>query len=45
MRKKKKVIITITEGKGGVAVRIQCLPTVREAGICAAWGRKAFRPL
>ncbi len=45
MSKAKKAIITITEGEDGVAVRIQCLPSVGEAGICATLGAKGFQAI
>ena len=42
---KKKAIITVTEGKDGVAVRIHCLPSVGEAGICATLGAAGFQAI
>ena len=42
---KKKAIIIVSEGKDGVAVRIQCLPSVGEAGICAMLGAKGFQAI
>lgn len=45
MSKAKKAIITVSEGKDGVAVRIQCLPSVGEAGICAVLGAKGFQAI
>ena len=42
---KKKAIITVSEGKDGVAVRIHCLPSVGEAGICAVLGAKGFQAI
>lgn len=45
MRKAKKAIITITEEKDGVAVRIQYLPSIGEAGTCAILGTKGFQAI
>lgn len=45
MSKAKKAIITVSEGKDGVAVRIQCLPSVGEAGVCAALGAVGFQAI
>lgn len=42
---KKRVIITITEEKDGIHARIQCLPSVEEAGVCAALGAVAFQAI
>ncbi|HJB65949.1 MAG TPA: hypothetical protein H9768_06665 [Candidatus Mailhella merdavium] len=42
---KKKAIITVTEGEDGVAVRIHCLPSVGEAGVCAALGAVGFQAI
>ena len=42
---KKKAIIIVSEGKDGMAVRIQCLPSVGEAGICAMLGAKGFQAI
>lgn len=45
MRKAKKAIITVTEGKDGVEVRIQCLPSIGKAGICAVLGTIGFQAI
>lgn len=45
MSKAKKAIITITEEKDGIHARIQCLPSVGEAGICAMLGAKGFQAI
>ena len=45
MSKAKKAIITITEEKDGIHARIQCLPSVGEAGVCAALGAVAFQAI
>lgn len=45
MSKAKKAIITVSEGKDGVEVHIQCLPSVGEAGICAMLGAKGFQAI
>lgn len=42
---KKRAIITITEEKDGIHARIQCLPSVGEAGVCAALGAVAFQAI
>lgn len=45
MSKAKKVLITITEEKDGIHARIQCLPSVGEAGVCAALGAVGFQAI